>query len=707
MILLTLVCLLGGPGPHPGAMAQFPSQAELDLVKQPLFHGDGDGLDLRMRVVNEGASPLEGFQVQASLYSRIETREALHESFDGGDGLLIGANTESFLQTLEVGETAVVTLDPPLSLFPSVDLEGIYPVTLTLFDAGDTQLDTLTTELIFYPEQVQVPLNMSLVVPIAPQPARGPAGTFVTDIAGNYPLESSLAEGGWLQGLLGAFRQGVREGLRAGFAPSPRFVEELSGMSDGYVREVDGATETVEADAGTAVAAARAFDQLGGLLQNERVQPLPSPYSGSDLPTLYDTFSLERVSDQLDIGNTVLESELPGVSFDRQWLFAPGSRWDEETLDEVRPIVGGDLSTFVGSAFFENTLDETTASCPAGVGAAAESYTCSVRVTTERGSVPALVRDPDVQNRFADLAAGADDTLDLQRLFAETAFIHLVSPGVPRRIIHATVPAQWRPRSRTSLRLFRGLARAPWLSTRTPADGVDLAVDQQPRSIIEDLDDLKEKPDSTYFQDVDDAERLLETFNELGPPDQRSERLRRNLLVADSRSWWVNDAETERGREFAVATRQEILDEFDKITISGPNTTLTSKRSAIEVNVFNETTYPVTVDVSFEPIPGAIRIDDDDEELQDIEVEPGEAPAINVDAVAQTSGIFQVKASVLSPVTGDEINQRSITIRSTSFNQIALGLTFGALAFLILFYLLRVIRRRRKPPEASAESTSS
>ncbi|HZA19378.1 MAG TPA: hypothetical protein VE889_00875, partial [Actinomycetota bacterium] len=38
----------------------------------------------------------------------------------------------------------------------------------------------------------------------------------------------------------------------------------------------------------------------------------------------------------------------------------------------------------------------------------------------------------------------------------------------------------------------------------------------------------------------------------------------------------------------------------------------------------------------------------------------------------------------------------TLTVRSTEFNEIALGLTFGALAFLILFYVVRGLRNRRE-----------
>ena len=709
VVLVLAATLVPGPlGGPAGAQSPPATTATLELVGQPLFHGRDDGLGLRVKVVNHGADPLRGFQIQTSIYERIQSRTGLHESFNGPSGFVVGGDVNVFRQTLGADDATVVEIDPPMSLFPGVSEEGIYPITLTLQGASTAQLDSFSSELIFYPAPVEVPLNLALVVPIAPQPARGPTGAFEIDNAGNYPLEASLGEGEWLRGLLDGMQEGVRRGLRFGLAPSPRFVEELSGMSDGYLRRVGDEIETVEAETSFATAAARGFDQLEQLLQLDGVQPLPSPYAGPDLPTLYDTFDLESVSAQIDTGNTVLESLLPEATFDRRWLFAPGSRWDEETLSQVRPLVGGDLRTFIGSTFLEDPIGETTPSCPAP-GNPTGLFTCSVRLETERTDVPAFVRDPDVQNRFADLAARGEDAVDLQRLFAEIAFLHLERPGTARRVVHATVPAHWAPPSRIALRLFRGLARAPWLETRTPEEAIDISVTDEPVEIAEDLPPLSERPDDTYFEELVEAGDLLTIFNELGPPAQRSERLRRNLLVAESRSWWVNAAETDRGHDYAEATREEIQSEFSKITVSGPDTTLTARRSAIEVNVFNDTTYPVTVDVGFETSePGALRIDDSDlDELQDIEVAPGEAPVINVDAIAESSGIYQVKAAVLSPVSNEEISFRNITIRSTNFNQIALGLTFGALAFLILFYVLRVIRRRRMRAEESAEGSSS
>lgn len=705
-----LIALFPAVGARQPARAQ-DADVTIEMVDFPLYHETGDALDLRVRVTNHGTSTLEGFQVETTIYQPAEGRIDLHESFDvlDPDDIVYGSDRQAFDENVPPDQSTTVTLTAPLSQFTGVVNQGVHPMVVELYDSSGSQpLDSFTSELIYYPEAVEEPLNLVLVVPIAPPPARAPSGAFETDAEGSYPLETALSpDAGWLQGLLDGLEKGLERGLGVGLAPSPRLVEELADMSNGYARTSGTDVEQVDADDAGARAAEDALAQLQNILDSPRVQGLPSPYSSPDLPTLNDELSI-AVSDQLETGRTTLESILPEADFNLPWLFVDGSRWDQETLEQVRRYSRGNLKTFVAATFFDPPIDETTEGCPLEPTSPQGSFTCPVRVQTETVDLDAYAQDPDVQDRFADLAGNGSDIRYLHRLFAETALIHSEAPpDSGGRIVHATVPSQWQPRPAIWRRLFRGIADAPWLAPRTPRAGLEHAVEPRPRTIVQDVGALYD--DTGYFNELATASDAYGTYTELGPPEQRRERLRRNLLVAQNRNWWIDASAAARGQSYARDTEQEIEDEFAKISISGPNTTLTSQRSAIEVNVFNETTYPVTVDVDFQASrPSVMRIDESDsDELDDLVIEPGSAPAIRVDAIADTSGIFLVTASVESPETGRQINHQDITIRSTNFNQIALGLTLGALVFLIIFYLFRVIRRRRAPTEVPAESTSS
>jgi hypothetical protein len=66
-----------------------------------------------------------------------------------------------------------------------------------------------------------------------------------------------------------------------------------------------------------------------------------------------------------------------------------------------------------------------------------------------------------------------------------------------------------------------------------------------------------------------------------------------------------------------------------------------------------------------------------------------------VSAIARTSGIFTVTINTQTPDGKLTFGTTDIEIRSTEFNRIALGLTLGALVFLILFYTAKAVRRRR------------
>ena len=233
------------------ALAQASTQAEIELVTQRIFHRPNDPLGLTFRVTNTGASTLDGFQISVALYDRVVSRSELHQTFDGVATVPVSSYTVEFARPLTPQESRIRSINDTLSerLVSLPSVEGVYPVTVSLAHrASGTALDSFTTELILYPTAVDVPLNLSLVVPIGGIPARGPGGAFVSDPAGGWPLEQALS-GGWLEGLADALEQNVSRGLRVGLAPSPRFVEELQDMADGYRESTGEETTSVDEDA--------------------------------------------------------------------------------------------------------------------------------------------------------------------------------------------------------------------------------------------------------------------------------------------------------------------------------------------------------------------------------------------------------------------------------------------------------------------------
>jgi hypothetical protein len=213
------------------------------------------------------------------------------------------------------------------------------------------------------------------------------------------------------------------------------------------------------------------------------------------------------------------------------------------------------------------------------------------------------------------------------------------------------------------------------------------------REIVETSDQLANTPDDEYFEGISDADQVVDSYGTMVPPSSdRLRRLGRNVLVAESRTWWRDPL---AGARYASDSEDEAQAEMEKVSITvAEGTTFTSRSGAIQLLVSNDASYPMKAAIRFDS-PG---LEFDRTAIIDT-YEPGNTD-LTVDARTTSSGTFPLLVN-LETIDGYVISTQEITIRSTSFNEIALGLTIGALAFLVLFYVVRAVRKRRGPEAAS------
>jgi hypothetical protein len=720
LVLSTLAVSL----PPQTGQAQEPPPVDLTLLSQPIWHTPTDPLNLRLRVTNHGITSLEGVLLTLAAHPVASTRSGLHESFEGNAGAIMSAAPLIFDEVVAPGETFVIEVSEPVSILNTLaEIEdgGVYPVTLTLSDReGITQHDSLTTSLILYDEPPEVPLNMSLVLPLNSLPSRGPDDVFADPLGTALsPIEEAIADGGWLNGLLDAFEAEAGElppltrtvrvrprperdrparlreieipqrGLHLGIAPTPRLIEELNDMADGYRRVVGDETEVVDPEGAPAKAAEASLTRLEDLFGEQGIQPLLVPYSFPDLPTLARQ-APERISSEIEEASEViagaLDTELSG-----EWLFAPAGRMGTQSLEEIR-FADPDLAkhTLFHSDSF-TTETEFIEGCPESFA----SFTCPVSVRTSAGPTVGLVGDAGLQDRFAALIARGEGALDLQRFFAETASIRQETPSIPGRIVQVTMPSLWHPRPLMSRRLLSGLRTAPWLRTVTPEEGIALA-DPVVRTdeFIQSFGPLINEPDESLFTQIAETEEFLEDFRRMQPPEPLIDRLRRNTLVAESRMWWTSDELLDTASRYLDGTLAEARRQIEQITVGGPSEiNLTAREGEIPMVVSNQTGFPTTVRIEVMSRQPDLDLAPTDVEPQTIASE--DTFQFTIDATARSSGIFLMEVVVSTPDGSLQLASKEVIIRSTQFNRIALGLTLGALAFLVLFYLLRVMRRRR------------
>lgn len=702
------------------------------LASQPVWHRPTDPLNLRIRIHNDGDAPIQGFLLSLTAHPVVTTRSALHLSFEGSPGAVASAFSEQHDRDIAPGASASVVIDEPLASFSSLaniseDREGVYPLTVAVSDpTGVMQYGSFTTPLIVYPSPPEIPLNLSVALPLNALPSRGPDGSFRDPTGrGQIPLEEAVAEDGWLTGLVTALqaeagelppietRERIRgrgrrarssprfrtvevpqEGLRLALAPTPRFVEELADAGTGYRRLGEEGSESVATENPAATAARDLRRRLAALTGESGIQTLLVPYSFPDLPALVD-HAPERIDLELDEAVDVIDTHLD-LPLTREWLFPPAGRLGARALDEIR-FNDGDTASHVlfHPAAFSEDPDTLDAGCPETFA----TFTCPAAVRTPRGATTGLVADQGLQDRFVHIVHRGDDQLDLQRFFAETAAIRQELPSIPDRVVHVTVPSLWHPSPRRWMDLLAGLRNAPWLNSVTPAEALELRDPvQRTADFTPDMPPLNTEPDPDFFDEVATTSELVERFRRMQPPEQLVTRLRRNTLVAQSRLWWPTFELFQNATNYLEATEVETETQISKVSVGGPaQINLTSQTGEIPLVISNGAAFATIVRVTIRSLQPDLSLTPTQIEPQRINA--NDAFQFTVQAASRSSGIFPVEVVVETPDGDLEIATKQITVRSTEFNRVALAVTLGAFAFLVFFYLLRLVRRRR--PQAT------
>ena len=724
VVALLVVALVPAVAP---ARAQQGGGAELTVTGQPIWRDTDDDIDLRLRITNSSAEPLEGYSLSLIAHGRTTSRSALRDSFSSPPAFTTSAYQPRLPdEAIPPGEALSVTIDDPLtrlsSLASAID-GGVYPVTVALFDDDGDELDAVTTPFIIYPTTPDTPLNLVLVAPLNAIPSRGPRRIFTPPPDGSPSLEDAVLEGGWLDGVVTALEEAVqpevrqvaprrrRDGrrprgrrgpprtestpaLQLGLAPTPRLIDELADMANGFLVENNGDEKRLPPTSNKSSAAASLLERLSALLERRAVQPLLTPYAFPDLPTLRRELGAEPITQQINEGDLVLRNVL-GLDSLPDWLVAPAGRLDQATLDDLRSIGGLGEHAFLSRASIESDAGPARSGCPE----LALSFACPVLVRTAQGPTTGFVADDGLQDRLGDLVAEPHDRVQLQRFFAELAQIREELPGRGDRVVQVTIPSLWHPRARVARLLFEGFQDAPWIDTFTPQRALRASEIHAPvaKRLIAELDPLRSQPDESWFASLQSALDSLESFSAVRPPPDRTQRMSRNVMVGESRLWWPDLALLGRGESFTNSTSAEVASVFNSIGIGGiDEIRLTSSRGELPIEIRNGNDFPVTVDVRF----NATGLDLD-RAVVDERIPPDTSLQLTEDLTVESSGIYTVNVTVTTP-NGFPIADKRIEIRSTEFNEVALGITLGALAFLILFYVTRVVRRHRHGEDQSS-----
>ncbi|HEY5335929.1 MAG TPA: DUF6049 family protein, partial [Mycobacteriales bacterium] len=414
---------------------------------------------------------------------------------------------------------------------------------------------------------------------------------------------------------------------------------------------------------------------------------LALPYADPDATALTRSGLSLDLTTAVGTGRSDVSAALPRADVLTGVGWVPGGAVDQPTLD-----------TYAAAG-------DTTLVLPGGQLAPPDDAFPSTRtavttLATKGPTVTGLVTDPDVE---ALLAAGGRDQatprMSAQRLLALLATIVGEAPnrqGAVRAVVLA-LPRGMSPDPSWAADVLSDTGSVPWLRAVTldqvqhdpPATRTALsAYPASARSAELPADVLTGTSDSVAAirSVVDDAASMLPVATLVRP-------LYQALSAAESFAWRAQPAGGEQLRTGAASGASQLLGQVRVATAA--TVTLASGRASIPVTVDNALDEPVNVHLN-------LRATDRTKIAsvsQSVTVPANRKLRVLIPAKSRRAGTFRATISLDTP-SGRQLTAAPITVHSRAYGRLTLGITFGALAVLLVALLIRISRRialRRAP----------
>ena len=639
-----------------------PNEVDLQQPTGGLTCPTGRKLVIRLRAQNTGTEPMDQLAIGMTLYSRILSRSAYEASLTTDPGVTLKAHTFPRRGAIQPGQTRDFEVSMTLDTGLDPDHSGVYPVKVDL-RSGVTSVAAIRTPAIFLVRQPEIPLTLSWTFVLSHQITFAPDGTF-TDPS----LQNSLAPGGRLSGQLRALVDlaAAPSAPAVDVAISPVLLTQLGRMRGGYsVVDGDGTTQDVPAGEDGSELAAQALEALRGVAAAPGVEVTTLPFSVPELPSLFGGGLGNDVGIQLQRGRAVA-SALIQADPPEGILRPPGAALDDESL---RGLAGIGIGTLIVGP---STVDLP----PQPLGFAGPATT-----SLDEGAIAAIVPEPSTDAVMSSVAE-ADPVRAAQVVLGELTTIWQEAPGERRSVAlvlgeDAPLPGPFFPP------LARNVAGAPWLTPATAGAFVD-AFPSTETSALANPSLLRFPP--TYVGALKQARRRVETLRSMLPETSiEPDRLETMLLLAEARQFLSSTTE---GLAFIAAVRDSVKGTVDDLSLDTVSTvSLSSDSGGIPVTVSNA--GPRGLSVLVQLVAPQLR----SAPSERVELGPGDSQTLRLQAELRSTGRFQVQVQMVAP-DGRVIVDRSLIVRSTAYNRIALLITIGAAVMLVAVWARRFLPRR-------------
>ena len=670
-VALLSFIVLAFAGPIPDALAQAEGTVTLRLVSQtPILTPAKPLLKITVNATNTGSSEIANLEVAVMIGANILTRTDYESSLTNGPGTPVLARAFPVNGTLAAGASRDLSVEvtPTTTSIPTLLADSkVYPMRISVRDRSTgAELGGLNSAVIEIVRKPEKPLRLGWTFEAGGAvPALDPQGRATSAI------ESALSPTGGLSRQVATMSGLAIAGVPFDMAVEPSLLEQLGRMTHGY-KQVGGATVS----AGVA-GAARAAGVLSGLktaATGRRTELTTEPFAWPSIPALLEGGLGRDLTTQNFLGRTTM-SEVFGVSPDLSVTRPPGGALNDRAL---RALIGRSISLVLAQPDAVARPVQTNDFAPPPAATVQEGNTSATLVLPDPGTQaliddPALTQDPV---RAAQVALGELATVWKQEPVPGGTTVRGVAITLP-----STLPAG-----------FWGAFthRVTEASFLQPVTASDLVAQVPPPGQPARLANSTPTPfRSSYVDKLRVARRDVAAMASMLPAaDPQPGRLERNLLVAEAS---VYLADEQAGQAWISEVRSMTDSVFSSALPADNQTfTFTARSGNIPIVLGDPGSRSLNVVIKLQSsrmtFPG------------------GSTRTVTLNRVNQVV-TFAIKAAaggpspgvlIIAAPNGHVIGTRTIVVRSTAVNAIALAITSGAGLVLVLLWARRWFKRPTK-----------
>lgn len=657
-LTLAAVPAVADPGRAGAARAATP----FALAAQPAWTPLGGDATFDVTVPAAAAA----LSVRVTAHNAVTTRSAFDKSLGAKNlGAVLGRTTATVASLPATGQgvrrVTVQLPDAGGSRGPNglpIRRQGVYPVQLELTDpdAGTVLADFVTYVVAVDTTTVssRPALDVAWIWQVGAAPAMTAAGTLNPEITAQFAADERLG----------------------------RIANELATATD-VPLSVAIVPETLDAWSLAARSAPAAAATLAKLEAGARVhQSLAGPFVNLDIPSLLAGGLASAVSGEIVRGSEVLTAELGDRVDPRTAITNPV---DQATLTRLRES-NVDRIVAPASAFARTTTKLTPAhpfTTPAG-----------------DGSLTVAAPDPGLSIL---LRATEDPALNAQRVLAGLALTAFEAPNLTRGLV-LDAGSNWSPPTALLRSMLAGLRANPLLS----GVSLDTLFNTIPPATNDAGPESRALEPSTPAPPIISAEeyatalanqRTLATL--VAPDDAALVAGQRALFTSLSSDWGTGPAAHATAMAQFTPVNATIESFLTQIEVPSKKTvTLTAEEGDLPLSFVNHSDRPVSVKVSL--VSPKLAFPDGD--TKTVDLKPNATTTTTFVVQARTTGTFPLDINVTTADGRFEIEQTTITIRSTALNGVGLILTIGAGLFLAIWWLTHFRRTRAKRRGANGPS---